>query len=170
MPANFTIRLAKLEDRSVLVGLMVALQETERKLHSNRTSGAEMADAHFAYLETLVREQRGQIYVAESPVAECSSGILGFVVCFVEKLDAGDLHVIESEREYGYISDLYVMPEMRMHGIGAALMQTAERHCLELNLSIVRVGLLASNEPAAKFYRKAGYQPYEVVYEKRLQE
>lgn len=37
MPANFKIRLAKLEDRPILVELMAALQEVERKLHVNRT-------------------------------------------------------------------------------------------------------------------------------------
>ncbi|MBE9155961.1 GNAT family N-acetyltransferase [Nodosilinea sp. LEGE 06152] len=165
MQANFTIRTARPEDRPVLVTLMELLQDAEHELHLNRSLGAEIGDAHFAYLEELVREQNGQIYVAES-----KEGILGFVVCFVEKYDEGDLHVVESEREYGYISDLYVVSTMRKRGVAAALMQAAERHFLNLNLKVVRVGLLCSNEPAAKFYRKAGYQPYEILYEKRFNE
>jgi ribosomal protein S18 acetylase RimI-like enzyme len=163
MQANFTIRTAKLEDRPVLVTLMKLLQDAERELHLNRSLGSEVSDAHFAYLEELVREQNGQIYVAES-----KEGILGFVVCFVEKHDEGDLHVVESEREYSYISDLYVVSTMRKLGVAAALMQAAERHFLNIDLGVVRVGLLCSNKPAAKFYQKAGYQPYEVLYEKRL--
>lgn len=59
---------------------------------------------------------------------------------------------------------------MRKRGVAAALMQAAERHFLDLDLEVVRVGLLCSNEPAAKFYRKAGYQPYEILYEKWLNE
>ena len=165
MQANFTIRTAKLEDRPALVTLMELLQDAERELHLNRPLGSEISDAHFAYLEELVREQNGQIYVAES-----EEGILGFVVCFVEKLDEGDLHVVESEREYGYISDLYVVSTMRKRGVAAALMQAAEQHFLNLDLEVVRVGLLCSNEPAVRFYRKAGYQPYEILYEKRLSE
>jgi ribosomal protein S18 acetylase RimI-like enzyme len=165
MQANFTIRAAKLEDRPVLVTLMELLQDAERELHLSRVLGSEISGAHLMYVEELVREQNGQIYVAES-----EEGILGFIVCFVEKLDEGDMHVVESEREYGYISDLYVVSTMRKRGVAAALMQASERHFLNLDLKVVRVGLLCSNEPAAKFYRKAGYQPYEILYEKRLNE
>lgn len=164
MPANFAIRTAKIEDRPVLVTLMQSLQDAERELYPNRKLGSEIADHHFAYLEELVKNQNGQIYVAES-----NEDILGFVVCFVETLDEGDLHVVESEREYGYISDLYVIPIKRTHGVGAALMQAAEQHFLDLNLTVVRVGLLYSNKSAAKFYRNVGYQPYELVYEKHLE-
>lgn len=163
--SSFTIRTAKPEDRAVLVTLMASLQDAERKLSANRMPGSEISDAHLAYLEEVVAEQNGQIYVAES-----KQGILGFIVCFVEKLDDADLHVITSERKYGYISDLYVVPEMRKHGAGIGLMQAAEQHFLDLGLQVVRVGLLCSNELAAKFYRKAGYQPYEVLYEKRFKE
>ena len=165
MQANFTIRVAKLEDRAALVTFMALLQEAERALHLSRTLGAELGEAHLAYLEALVREQHGQIYVAAS-----QEGLLGFVVCFVEQLDAGDRHVVAAERAYGYISDLYVVSTRRKCGVASALMQAAERHFLTLALTVVRVGLLASNEPAAKFYRSAGYQPYELLYEKRLHE
>lgn len=163
MQANFTVRAAKLEDRSALVKLIELLQDAERELHPSRPLGSEISDAHLTYLEELVREQNGQIYVAES-----REGILGFIVCFVEKLDEGDLHVVESVREYGYISDLYVISTMRKRGVASALMQAAERHFLDLDLTVVRVGLLHSNEAAAKFYQRAGYQPYEILYEKQL--
>ncbi len=165
MQAKFTIRPAKPEDRPALVTLMQLLQETERELHTNRSPGAEISDAHFAYLEELSREQNGQIYVAEF-----QQDILGFVVCFMEKLDEADLHVVESDREFGYISDLYVVSTMRKQGVAAALMQAAEQHFLNLNLASVRVGLLCRNESAARFYQKVGYQPYEIVYEKRIKE
>lgn len=59
---------------------------------------------------------------------------------------------------------------MRKRGAAAALMQAAERHFLTLDLAVVRVGLLGNNEPAAKFYQRTGYQPYEILYEKRLKE
>jgi ribosomal protein S18 acetylase RimI-like enzyme len=163
MQANFTIRTAKPEDRPTLVKLMELLQEAERQLHVNRPPGSEISDAHLAYLEELASTQNGQIYVAESKV-----GILGFVVCFVETLEEGDRHVVETERAYGYISDLYVVSEMRQQGVAAALMQAVEQYFLGLDLTVVRVSLLCSNELAAQFYRKVGYQPYEIVYEKPL--
>lgn len=164
MPSDFTIRTAEPQDRLVLVKLMELLQDVESELHPNRPSGSKIGNGHFAYLEEIVKKQDGQIYVAQS-----KEGIIGFVVCFVEELDEGDLHIVDQERKYGYISDLYVLATMRERGVGAALMKAAEEHFLDLKLEVVRVGLLCSNERAAKFYHKAGYQPYEIVYEKRLQ-
>jgi len=163
MQPHFTIRTAREDDRPALVMLMELLQDTECKLHPNRSPGAEIGDGHLAYLEARVREQHGQIYVAEG-----EEGLIGLLVCFVEKLDAGDLHVRDAEREYGYISDLCVAAAMRKRGVAAALMQAAEQHFLSLNLPVVRVGSLFNNAPASTFYQKAGYQPYEILYEKRL--
>ncbi|MUG95172.1 GNAT family N-acetyltransferase [Scytonema sp. UIC 10036] len=164
MSLYFTIRSAEPQDRPVLVKLMELLQDTESDLHPNRSSGSQIGNEHFAYLEEIVKKQNGQIYVAQS-----KESIIGFLVCFVEELDEGDLHIVERERKYGYISDLYVLETMREAGVGAALMKAAENWFLDLKLEVVRVSLLCSNEKAAKFYRKAGYQPYEIVYEKQLQ-
>ncbi|WP_197707079.1 GNAT family N-acetyltransferase [Calothrix sp. NIES-3974] len=80
-----------------------------------------MADGHFRYLENITRSQTGKIFVARY-----SGEIVGFLVCFVEQLDQEDLHVVESERKYGYISDLYVSPSIRKQGVGIVLMQAAE--------------------------------------------
>ncbi|WP_088890268.1 GNAT family N-acetyltransferase [Leptolyngbya ohadii] len=163
MTAQFIVRVARAADRPILVSFMEALQEAERELCANRTIGAEIADPHLAYLEQLAAKQQGRIYVAES-----QADLLGFVVCFVDKLDDGDRHVTPSERSFGYISDLYVIPTLRKYGVGAALMAAAEQHFRELGLTVVRVSLLSSNEPAARFYSKVGYQPYEILYEKRF--
>ncbi|KYC35955.1 acetyltransferase [Scytonema hofmannii PCC 7110] len=163
MPSDFTIRTAEPQDRPILVILMELLQDVESEFHPNRPSGSQIGNGHFAYLEEIVKKQDGQIYVAQS-----NERIIGFVVCFVEELDEGDLHIVERERKYGYISDLYVLATTRERGVGAALMKAAENWFINLKLEVVRVGLLYSNERAAMFYRKAGYQPYEIVYEKHL--
>jgi ribosomal protein S18 acetylase RimI-like enzyme len=163
MTSNFTIRIAETQDRPDLIKLMELLQDVESEFHPNRLSGAQIGNGHLAYLEEIVKKQDGQIYVAQS-----NESIIGFVVCFVEELDEGDLHIIEGERKYGYVSDLYVLARARERGVGAALMKAAENWFMSLKLEVVRVGLLCSNEKAAKFYGKAGYQPYEIVYEKHL--
>ncbi|MEG3437861.1 GNAT family N-acetyltransferase [Pannus brasiliensis CCIBt3594] len=165
MEPDLIIRNALLSDRSILVGFMEALQDSEREYHENRPTGARIGDAHLAYLEELALERDGRIYVAES-----AGEILGFLVCFIEELDAGDLHVDARERKYGYISDLYVLPQSRGRGVGAALMKAAECHFRGRGLSVVRVNTLADNRAAIEFYRAIDYGFYEITLEKRLEE
>jgi ribosomal protein S18 acetylase RimI-like enzyme len=164
MEPDMIIRNVLPEDRSILVDFMEALQDSEREYHPNRPPGLEIGDAHLAYLEELALERDGRIYVAAS-----AADILGFLVCFVERLDAGDLHVYDREREYGYISDLYVSPSARGRGVGSALMEAAEQHFRDRDLSVVRVNTLADNRAAIEFYLAGGYGFYEITFEKRLE-
>ncbi|MCU0532574.1 MAG: GNAT family N-acetyltransferase [Hydrococcus sp. Prado102] len=150
-------------DRKILVNFMTQLQEFERTLHPNRSDGRLIGSDHLAYLERLAIEQNGCILVAES-----LGELLGFLVCFVEEIDAGDKHIIEQECRFGYISDLYVLPKSRGQGIATALIQQAEVHFKALGLSTVRITFLHNNYLAQKFYEDIGYQPYEIIYEKRL--
>lgn len=163
MSADFIIRTFNPGDRASVAKLMAQLQDYEQQLHPNRTPGSLVADKHLAYLITIIHKQNGQIFVAES-----HQEIIGFIVCFVEELEAGDLHLLENERRYGFISDLYVAAKMRGQGVGATLMTMAEQHFLDLNLEVVRLSLLHNNQAAVNFYHEVGYQPYEFIYEKRL--
>lgn len=160
---NPTIRDAVPLDRPMLVRLMAELQDYERSLHPNRTDGWAIASVHLAYLEQHVKAHQGRLLIAES-----SDGPLGFLVCFKERLDEGDLHVIDSERQFGYISDLYVVPEARSKGIAAALIRAAEDHFKHLGLTKLRVTVLAKNDIARHVYEQTQFRPYELTYEKSL--
>jgi hypothetical protein len=87
---TFQIRQAVPRDREILVNFMTQLQEFERTLHPNRSDGRLIASDHLAYLERLASEQNGCILVAES-----LGELLGFLVCFVEEIEAGDRHIID---------------------------------------------------------------------------
>ncbi|MDX2270591.1 MAG: GNAT family N-acetyltransferase [Cyanobacteriota bacterium] len=163
MATSWTIRPAQPADRPTLVQFMAGLQDAERQLHPNRPAGAEIADAHFRYLETLVQEQQGGIYVAE-----VAGSLVGFVLGYIDRLDERSLYVIKSEQTYGYISELYVVPEMRQQGVGVALLARAEQHFLDRGLALIRVGSLCNNQVANQLYQKVGYQPYEMLFEKRV--
>jgi ribosomal protein S18 acetylase RimI-like enzyme len=142
---------------------MADLQEVERALQTNRAPGPVMAGGHLAYMEELVREYEGRILVAED-----RGQLLGFVICLVDRLDAGDLHVVEAERRFGYISDLYVVPPARGRGVGSALLQAVEAHFRELGLTTVQITALYHNDQARTVYERNGFVPYELTYRKEL--
>jgi ribosomal protein S18 acetylase RimI-like enzyme len=161
---NLHIRQAAAADRPALVKFMIELQEVERGLHPNRSEGPGMGSGHLAYLERLAAAQQGVIFVAAD-----ANELLGFVVCFVEAEDADDLHVVEAERRFGYISDLYVAAQARRQGVGRALLQAAEDYFKQLGLPVVRLAVLRNNDQARRVYEQAGFRPYEITYEKRLE-
>ncbi|MBD2212974.1 GNAT family N-acetyltransferase [Nostoc linckia FACHB-104] len=163
MSTDFTIRIFNSHDHASVAKLMAQLQDYERQLHPSRAPGSVVAHKHLDYLVEITQQQNGQIYVAEF-----NQEIIGFIVCFVEELEEGDLHIVENERRYGYISDLYVSSKMRDKRVGASLMAMAEKHFLGLELKVVRLSLLHNNEAAEIFYHRVGYQIYELTYEKRL--
>lgn len=161
--ANFTIRNAVPLDRPTLVRFMASLQDFERSLYPNRSDGWAIASGHLGYLEQLVKTRQGRVFVAEN-----LDGLLGFLVCFVDSEDEGDLHVIDTDRKFGCITDLYVLADERRRGVGNALIQSAENHFKSIGLSKVRITVLHQNEGAKTLYERAGYKPYEVTFERSL--
>ena len=90
---------------------------------------------------------------------------IGFV-CVLAKVSSDD--ILEKEREYAYITDLFVQDGHRNLGIGERLMQTAEAHASASGSNRIRVGVLAANGVARALYRKLGYRDYEIVLEKQI--
>lgn len=157
------IRDAVPGDRAALIGFMAGLQDFEHGLHPDRAEGPPMAEAHLDYLQRLVGGRDGFVLVAERGGAP-----VGFLVGIVEALDEGDGHIVEAERRFGYVTDIFVAPGARAAGLGAALMTEAERRFRAAGLRSMAVTYLANNRPAERLYRRVGFEPYEVTLRKPL--
>jgi GNAT superfamily N-acetyltransferase len=78
----------------------------------------------------------------------------------------------------GWISRLYVLPEVQRQGIGSALVRHVEREAIVLGLQCLRLRVGERAEWAVRFYRGLGYEAvdrlkrpagYVLEMEKRLQ-
>nr|WP_143085703.1 MULTISPECIES: GNAT family N-acetyltransferase [Halogranum] len=69
----------------------------------------------------------------------------------------------------GVIENLYVAPDYRNEGIGAALLAAAESRLVAAGLDAVTLDAMATNEAARRFYRRHGYEPHRVELEKRVE-
>lgn len=58
-----------------------------------------------------------------------------------------------------YLEDLYVRPELRGSGYGAALLSTLARECVDKGYGRFEWWVLDWNEPALGFYRRLGAEP-----------
>ena len=101
----------------------------------------------------------------------------GFIEQLRGKVGAGDLEVLAAHLDgsvagvlvlafrpnislggsFASIEDLYVVPEARRRGVGAALLQAAEERCTGRGISYLEVQI-EENE-AGYFYAASGYEP-----------
>lgn len=70
----------------------------------------------------------------------------------------------------GIVDNLYVRPAARNQGIGAELLEAAEQTLREAGAEAVSLDAMAENEGARRFYRRHGYSPHRIEFEKRFEE
>jgi ribosomal protein S18 acetylase RimI-like enzyme len=155
---DLTIRPATPADQPDLRAAIVELQDYERRLHSTRLPGAEIADAYLAWLLPRAAAT-GAVLVAES-----GGMFVGFVAGWVEE-DENLAETADSNR-FGYISDICVMSAFRGQRIAKRLLAAIEQQLRRGGVTRLRINALAANMSARASYQRAGFAPYEILHEK----
>ncbi len=160
MTENLIIRPATAADRSHLRRAIIELQDYERLQHSTRLPGEQVADA---YLDWMLGRANscGAVLVADS-----NSIFAGFVAGWIEQ--SQNIGETPDSNRVGYISDVCVMPVFRGRRIATRLLKEIERHLAGFGIARIRINSLIENKSARASYERAGFAPYEIVYEKML--
>lgn len=132
------IRLASDADVPALVALMTAFYA-----EADFPLPAEPAAAAFRGL--LADPRLGRVWLAEE--GGVVVGHLVLTLCF--SMEYGGLR--------GFIDDLYVRPEARGRGAGAALLAAARAAAIESDVRALHVEVGPQNEIARRLYARAGY-------------
>jgi GNAT superfamily N-acetyltransferase len=137
-----TIRPARPEDASAIVGLIRELAVYERLEH-----------LAVATAESLREHLFGPRPFAESLLAEDADGPVGFALFF---------HTYSTFRGQPsiYLEDIFVRPEHRGRGIGKALLRHVARLAVDRGCGRLEWAVLDWNEPAIGFYRSLGARPH----------
>lgn len=131
---DLTIRVAELNDAAALARLMCEL--------GYETTKSEMQ----MRLERIATDKRYRTFVAVRDGRVC--GMIGtFTSPSYEHNDLG-----------GRIVALVTLKEMRRHGIGRALIATAEKDFAERGIRRVALNTRLTRDDAHKFYESLGYE------------
>jgi ribosomal protein S18 acetylase RimI-like enzyme len=156
----FVIRQYREDDAAAVRGCIVELQEFERRIDDRLRPGESMAAEYLGQMLARCAECAGVILVAES-----DGVVAGFATVLArvpfESLD-------DPPGDYALVSDLVVGERFRRRGLGADLLQAAERYAVAAGAREIRVGVLSENHAAASVYRRAGFAPYLQTLAKRL--
>ena len=137
-----------------ITDLWVALAAGQRE-HGSHILAAEN--------RARIRERILRHAVNETLLVAREEGVVGFVT--VER-ESG---TYAQDDTRGVVTNLYVRPEHRGDGVGSALLRAAEDRLRELGVDAVALEVMADNEAARRFYRRAGYEPHRVELEKRVE-
>lgn len=149
------IEPAEPDETGAVADLWVRLAVGQRAFGSHLASEAN---------RTRIEESMAH-YVAEGNllVAREDDSLVGFVMFSIEQR----LYVADETR--GLVHNVFVVPEKRGEGIGAALMERAEAALAEQGAAVIGLEVLADNENARRFYDERGYRPHRVELEKRVE-
>jgi ribosomal protein S18 acetylase RimI-like enzyme len=148
-------------DLPLVIDFVEAIQEHERQWERDLKSRSEIGNDYARLLVCNVAQLGGAILIARS-----DRRAIGFVCAWVEQDD--DLLLSDEHRRHAHISDIFVAPDWRGRGVAVQLADAIEREMTALGCRRVRVCAKAANQSAAAFYRKAGFRPREIDFEKPL--
>ena len=155
------IREYQSEDQERLEACILELQNFEHALEPDRVEGARIVARNREELLAIVRQNRGQIFMAE-----VNAEVVGFVCVCLEHEENVYLSTLV---DYAYISDLVVLPSHRGRGYGTALLQKAEEFARLQGMTMLKIQVLVKNQQATSVYLHAGFRPYELALLKPLE-
>ena len=147
-------------DRAAALSFIDGLQKVEYAYEPNRRLDAKVAAEFLDVLMNELAERHGIVRIAER-----DGRALGWAVAWP---DLDDVYVVEAERRFLYISELFVVEDARGGGVGRALIASCEDWARGQDIRIAKIGVLAGNRRAAAVYERAGYAPYAARLRKYL--
>jgi len=161
---DFTIRPYAQADYDWVLQCEVDLQEHERAIHDTRLPGLPHSRDYLAMLWDELADGHGIMLIAEDAQGERLGLVAGYIIDAPWPMETRD------STRYGYVSDIFIRPEARGSGLAQALLDAiaAHLHAAEPTLTRLRVNVLAVNAIARRSYEKAGFTPYELMFERLI--
>lgn len=161
-----TIRPYTPTDHDWVLQCEVALQEHERVLHDTRLPGLPHSRDYLAMLWDTLAEAHGVMLIAEDAGGTRLGLVAGHIVDEPWPMETPD------STRYGYVSDIFIQPEARATGLAQEMLDAIAAHLRQADPSLtrLRVNVLAVNRIACRAYEKAGFTPYEVMYERLIRD
>jgi GNAT superfamily N-acetyltransferase len=165
----FRIRPYRAEDEAWVLACEVDLQEHERAIHDprlpqTRLPGLPHSHDYMAMLWDVLEANSGIMLVAEDETGARRGLIAGSIVEEPWPMETKD------SWRFAYVSDIYIEPAARGTGLAQQLLDALAEHfrAVDPTLTRLRINVLAANAIARHAYEKAGFLPYEVMYERAL--
>ena len=148
------VRIAKISDLEAIMDLSQGLFEFEREFGKTFNMNWSHSDDGKKFFASRIEGEGGLTLVAEK-----DTKIVGYLCSHTATYSYRSINPITE------IENLYVDEAVRYNGIGKVLMKELKRILKERNVKRLKLGVLAQNEQAIKFYKKLGFDEFESILE-----
>lgn len=152
LPDDVAIEMADGRAAAGIADLWVELAEDQRQHGSHLLPGANRARVR----ETMMKH----VVTNTALVARRDDEVVGFVTFGQES------ERFQQDVTRGIVHNIYVRAGHRGEGIGSAMLSTAEGTLVDRGVDTLSLQAMAANDAARAFYRRHGYEPHRVEYEK----
>ncbi len=161
LPDPCTIRDYRDADESAVLAIIHDLQRHERAFESRLKSPEEIGSWYIRELLASVEKHKGRLLVAEA------NGLVAGYACLLVDVSSADQRE-EILYSYSQVSDLAVLSTHRGLGLGQALIAACEGIARGQGQKWIRLGVLAANQDARRFYARSGFSEMWLTLEKGL--
>jgi len=161
LPSDVNIRRYTPADADVLRTMIAELRAHEISIDPACRPWEQVADGYFDFISSKVAASSGCCWIVE-----VADEIAGFSVGYEDSID--EVFLKDEEKTFAYVSDTYVKPGFRRHGLARQLNESMERYFAARGVRKMRHVVLGANIAINNMLQQAGYAPYEIIYEKRI--
>ena len=159
--SKIVIRAAEENDREDILGMLQRLQNYEHALHAGRRPGNEVDEYQYVRILESTKAFNGAFLVAVEK-EELVGLTAGWMI-----IDDNQLAEMP-HREHGHISVLFVDDEHKGKDIARLLLEAIQGHLMSVGASRLSISSLARNGPVLTATRTFGFEPYEIILEKKV--
>lgn len=150
--SGFVIREARSADREQIGVLWLQLMQHHHSLDTRFNIASDGVEKYVRHTHEMIRSRNARVLVAE----DVGTGeIIAYLMGEIQTRP-----VISIPGVYGFVSDVFVLPEWRKGGVGSALFTEMKRWFVEKKAIAVELYISESNPEAAAFWQAMGMTPF----------
>ncbi|MEX2446923.1 MAG: GNAT family N-acetyltransferase [Dehalococcoidia bacterium] len=152
------LRITEVTDLDAQWPEIAPLFRALHEYHGPLTGGALAAD-----WEAVQRDHIGSVEDGLVLSARSGDGLVG-----VANAHIGRVAPVFRELAFGFLDNMYVLPEVRGQGVGGTLLAAVEDWCRGRGVEDLRLSVLVANALGVDVWRASGFEPVSYVMSKRL--
>lgn len=159
---EYIIRKISIKENPAIADELVGeLHLSEKEMNPHTADWPQIRENYLRFMAECEEENDGSFLIAEK-----DRKAIGFIFGYLEEKDDSNFELGDADDLY--VSEGYVKPEFRKHGIYTALNEAFEEMYKSYSIRRIYRFTLCSNTTMQSWLSKQGYRPVRMVYEKWL--